>query len=72
MAAPVAAADSGASGTPNLPLCLLVLGMAGSRKNTFLQRLKRHLNRQSCPPYVINLDLAMHEVPFPPNIRDTV
>ncbi|KAG3280981.1 GPN1-like [Ictidomys tridecemlineatus] len=66
MAAPVAAADSGASGPPNLPVCLL--GMAGSRKNTFLQRLKRHLHRQSCPLYVINLDLAMHEVPFPANI----
>uniref|UniRef100_A0A8D2I4Z0 GPN-loop GTPase n=1 Tax=Urocitellus parryii TaxID=9999 RepID=A0A8D2I4Z0_UROPR len=66
--ASVAAADSGTSGTSNLPVCLLVLGMAGSGKTTFVQRLTGHLHRQSCPPYVINLDPAVHEVPFPANI----
>uniref|UniRef100_A0AAY4A5Q4 GPN-loop GTPase n=1 Tax=Denticeps clupeoides TaxID=299321 RepID=A0AAY4A5Q4_9TELE len=48
--------------------------MAGSGKTTFVQRLTAHLHSQKSPPYVINLDPAVHEVPFPANIdiRDTV
>uniref|UniRef100_A0A3P9NUQ7 GPN-loop GTPase n=1 Tax=Poecilia reticulata TaxID=8081 RepID=A0A3P9NUQ7_POERE len=48
--------------------------MAGSGKTTFVQRLTAHLHAQNSPPYVINLDPAVHEVPFPANIdiRDTV
>ncbi|MBZ3890030.1 GPN-loop GTPase 1 [Sciurus carolinensis] len=74
MEAPVTAAEPGASGAPQLPVCLLVLGMAGSGKTTFVQRLTGHLRRQSSPPYVINLDPAVHEIPFPANIDicDTV
>ncbi|XP_017401132.1 GPN-loop GTPase 1 isoform X2 [Cebus imitator] len=74
MAAPAAAAEPLASGGPRPPVCLLVLGMAGSGKTTFVQRLTGHLHTQGTPPYVINLDPAVHEVPFPANIdiRDTV
>uniref|UniRef100_A0A667ZL31 GPN-loop GTPase n=1 Tax=Myripristis murdjan TaxID=586833 RepID=A0A667ZL31_9TELE len=56
------------------PVCLIVLGMAGSGKTTFVQRLTAHLHSKKFPPYVINLDPAVHEVPFPANIdiRDTV
>ncbi|KAM4602636.1 GPN-loop GTPase 1 [Polymixia lowei] len=56
------------------PVCLIVLGMAGSGKTTFVQRLTAHLHTKKSPPYVINLDPAVHEVPFPANIdiRDTV
>uniref|UniRef100_A0A8D2ARL9 GPN-loop GTPase n=1 Tax=Sciurus vulgaris TaxID=55149 RepID=A0A8D2ARL9_SCIVU len=74
MVAPVAVAEPGASGAPQLPVCLLVLGMAGSGKTTFVQRLTGHLRRQSSPSYVIYLDPAIHEVPFPANIhiRDRV
>ncbi|CAL8404024.1 unnamed protein product [Boreogadus saida] len=56
------------------PVCLIVLGMAGSGKTTFVQRLTAHLHSKKSPPYVINLDPAVHEVPFPANIdiRDTV
>uniref|UniRef100_A0A8I6ADU4 GPN-loop GTPase n=1 Tax=Rattus norvegicus TaxID=10116 RepID=A0A8I6ADU4_RAT len=74
MAAPAAPAEPQASGAPELPVCLLVLGMAGSGKTTFVQRLTGHLHNKGCPPYVINLDPAVHEVPFPANIdiRDTV
>uniref|UniRef100_A0A674NMF7 GPN-loop GTPase n=1 Tax=Takifugu rubripes TaxID=31033 RepID=A0A674NMF7_TAKRU len=56
------------------PVCLIVLGMAGSGKTTFVQRLTAHLHSVKSPPYVINLDPAVHEVPFPANIdiRDTV
>lgn len=55
-------------------MCLIVLGMAGSGKTTFVQRLTAHLYAKKSPPYVINLDPAVHEVPFPANIdiRDTV
>uniref|UniRef100_A0A6Q2XZ77 GPN-loop GTPase n=1 Tax=Esox lucius TaxID=8010 RepID=A0A6Q2XZ77_ESOLU len=59
---------------PKKPVCLIVLGMAGSGKTTFVQRLTAHLHTKKSPPYVINLDPAVHEVPFPANIdiRDTV
>lgn len=35
-----------------------------------LQRLTGYLHSQGCPPYVINLDPAVHEVPFPANIGE--
>ncbi|XP_053174466.1 GPN-loop GTPase 1 [Scomber japonicus] len=64
----------GAAATGDRPVCLIVLGMAGSGKTTFVQRLTAHLHSHNSPPYVINLDPAVHEVPFPANIdiRDTV
>ncbi|NWT25668.1 GPN1 GTPase, partial [Cardinalis cardinalis] len=69
MAATAEGATAGAA-----PVCVLVLGMAGSGKTTFVQRLAAHLHGQRCPPYVINLDPAVHSLPFPANIdiRDTV
>lgn len=63
------------------PTCVIVLGMAGTGKTTFVQRLVGHLHakkvknpEQNKAPYVINLDPACHEVPYPANvdIRDTV
>ncbi|XP_032538709.1 GPN-loop GTPase 1 isoform X4 [Chiroxiphia lanceolata] len=67
----MAAAAGGPAGGP---VCVLVLGMAGSGKTTFVQCLAAHLHGQRCPPYVINLDPAVHDLPFPANIdiRDTV
>ncbi|XP_017282583.1 GPN-loop GTPase 1 [Kryptolebias marmoratus] len=64
----------GGAGGLNSPVCLIVLGMAGSGKTTFVQRLTAHLHSLKSPPYVINLDPAVHEIPFPANIdiRDTV
>ncbi|XP_034040830.1 GPN-loop GTPase 1 isoform X2 [Thalassophryne amazonica] len=74
--ASVADKDSGLSESCSRgkPVCLIVLGMAGSGKTTFIQRLTAHLHSAKSPPYVINLDPAVHEVPFPTNIdiRDTV
>ena len=32
------------------------------------QRIVAHLHTARTPPYVINLDPAVHEVPFPANI----
>lgn len=55
------------------PTCVIVLGMAGSGKTTFVQRLVSVLYSVG-KPYVINLDPACKEVPYPANIdiRDTV
>ena len=48
--------------------------MAGSGKTTFMQRINAHLHGQKEPPYVINLDPAVLNVPFESNIdiRDSV
>ena len=48
--------------------------MAGSGKTTFMQRINAHLHAQNEPPYVINLDPAVLNVPFESNIdiRDSV
>ena len=56
------------------PICVIVLGMAGSGKTTFVQRLTSHLHSRKKPPYVINLDPACKEVAYPVNIdiRDTI
>ena len=71
-------APSDASSAPK-PTCIIVLGMAGSGKTTFVQRLSSDLYagkgvQVKKAPYVVNLDPACMEVPFPANvdIRDTV
>ncbi|XP_069700981.1 GPN-loop GTPase 1 [Periplaneta americana] len=66
--------DSAAKKEERHPVCLIVLGMAGSGKTTFVQRLMSHLYGQKNLPYSINLDPACLEVPYPANIdiRDTV
>jgi len=53
---------------------ILVLGMAGSGKSSFVQALTAHLHKSKNFPYVINLDPAVRKVIFPANIdiRDTV
>ncbi|KAG8172213.1 hypothetical protein JTE90_007609 [Oedothorax gibbosus] len=58
----------------NKPVCIIVLGMAGSRKTTFVQRITSYLHSKQEPPYVINLDPACRHVPYPANIdiRETV
>ncbi|KAG7208763.1 hypothetical protein KM043_014958 [Ampulex compressa] len=63
----------GTSGSNKKPSCIIVLGMAGSGKTTFVQRLVSTLYTTG-KPYVINLDPACKEVPYPANIdiRDTV
>lgn len=74
-AAPTRSASTGApSADKKKPTCIIVLGMAGSGKTTFVQRLTSDLHTRRIPPYVVNLDPACLEVPFPANvdIRDTV
>ena len=40
----------------------------------YLQRINAHLHTKKSPPYVVNLDPAVYEVPYPANIdiRDTI
>ncbi|KAF5398735.1 XPA binding protein 1 GTPase [Paragonimus heterotremus] len=56
------------------PVCIIVLGMAGSGKTTFVHRLVTYLNSIKKPVYTVNLDPAVHHVPYSANIdiRDTV
>ena len=49
-------------------------GMAGSGKTTLMQRINMHLHEKGMPGYILNLDPAVSNVPYEPNIdiRDTV
>lgn len=52
------------------PICLIVLGMAGSGKTTFVRKLAQYKHDEH-NPYLINLDPACREVPYPANIGKT-
>lgn len=54
----------------NQPVCLIVLGMAGSGKTEFVKKLSQlsHLHKRN--PYVVNLDPACREVPYHANIGE--
>mmetsp|Transcript_14740 Transcript_14740/g.48342 ORF Transcript_14740/g.48342 Transcript_14740/m.48342 type:complete len:346 (+) Transcript_14740:3-1040(+) len=62
------------SGRKIEPRCVLVIGMAGSGKTSLMQRLNAFLHAKSTPPYLMNLDPAVSELPYAANvdIRDTV
>ena len=53
---------------------LIVLGMAGSGKTTFVQKLEEEIANKDKESYIINLDPAVLETLYEPNldIRDTV
>lgn len=57
-----------------MPVNVICIGMAGSGKTTFVQRLNSHLHSVKKPPYVMNLDPAVKSVPFGTNIdiRDAI
>lgn len=61
-------------GAQQPPVAIVCVGMAGSGKTTFMQRINAHLHSQRTPPYVMNLDPAVRRVPFDSNIdiRDSV
>ncbi|KAK3872421.1 hypothetical protein Pcinc_022495 [Petrolisthes cinctipes] len=61
------------NGGKKKPLCIIVLGMAGSGKTTFVKRLDSHLNVRKAH-HVINLDPAVDRLPYISyiDIRDTV
>ncbi|XP_051135461.1 GPN-loop GTPase QQT2 [Andrographis paniculata] len=56
------------------PVIILVVGMAGSGKTTFLHRLVSHTAASNIRGYVVNLDPAVMTLPFGANIdiRDTI
>uniref|UniRef100_A0A5K3EJD6 GPN-loop GTPase n=1 Tax=Mesocestoides corti TaxID=53468 RepID=A0A5K3EJD6_MESCO len=67
--------SASSSNDSQLPVCIIVLGMAGSGKTTFVRKLVEHLNTAGdSKPYAINLDPAVYHVPYHTNIdiRDTV
>lgn len=58
------------------PIVIITIGMAGAGKSTFVQRINSYLHSKNppSPPYILNLDPAVTNVPFEANIdiRDTV
>jgi hypothetical protein len=48
--------------------CIIVLGMAGAGKTSFVSKLVSTLHDTDRKPYVINLDPACKEVPYFVNI----
>lgn len=71
--------SSGSAGSSSIsfkrkPVIIIVVGMAGSGKTTFLHRLVCHTQASNIRGYVINLDPAVMTLPFGANIdiRDTV
>lgn len=50
------------------PICLIVLGMAGSGKTTFVSKLDTYLRQYKRSPYLVNLDPACKNMPYKPNI----
>ena len=53
---------------------LIVLGMAGSGKTTFVQKLEEELANKDKESYIINLDPAVMDTLYEPNldIKDTI
>lgn len=66
-------AENTEHGEKNRPICMIVLGMAGSGKTSFVQRLAIR-DFVTYKPYVINLDPACKDIPYNVNIdiRDTI
>ncbi|GJC92868.1 ATP binding protein [Colletotrichum higginsianum] len=73
-AAPAENASTQENLPTNTPTSIVVVGMAGSGKTTFMRRINSYLHGKQDPPYVINLDPAVLNVPFESNIdiRDSV
>jgi len=57
-----------AGGDHNGPVVMIIVGMAGSGKTTLTQRLTAELMQRKSPPYIVNLDPACNDPPYPVNI----
>ncbi|EGN97510.1 hypothetical protein SERLA73DRAFT_184249 [Serpula lacrymans var. lacrymans S7.3] len=70
------APSSSSSGIKRKPSVIITIGMAGAGKSTFVQRINSYLHSLDppSPPYILNLDPAVTQVPYEANIdiRDTV
>ena len=58
----------------NKPIACIIVGMAGSGKTTLMQRINSYTHEKNIPSYIINLDPAVRNLPYSPNIdiRETV
>ncbi|KAM0013330.1 putative GPN-loop GTPase, P-loop containing nucleoside triphosphate hydrolase [Helianthus debilis subsp. tardiflorus] len=65
---------SSSAGFKKKPVIIIVIGMAGSGKTTFLHRTICHTQASNTRGYVLNLDPAVMTLPYGANIdiRDTV
>ncbi|KIW06839.1 uncharacterized protein PV09_02519 [Verruconis gallopava] len=63
-----------ATSSSDEPVAIVCVGMAGSGKTTFMQRITSYLHQKKDIPYVVNLDPAVLNVPFESNIdiRDSI
>ena len=66
--------DGQTSNGKKRPIAIITIGMAGSGKTTFVQRINSYLHQHARAPYIVNLDPAVSSLPFDSNIdiRDTV
>lgn len=57
-----------------LTVNLIILGMAGSGKTTFVKKIEEYFCEKEKEAYIINMDPAVHDTLYEPNldIRDTV
>jgi GTPase SAR1 family protein len=57
-----------------LTMNLIILGMAGSGKTTFVKKLEEEIAGRDKESYIINMDPAVHDTLYEPNldIRDTI
>ncbi|KLO05697.1 hypothetical protein SCHPADRAFT_923334 [Schizopora paradoxa] len=72
----MASSSSSSQSATKKPSVIITIGMAGSGKTTFVQRINSYLQSLDPPkpPYIVNLDPAVTNTPFDSNIdiRDTV
>jgi len=63
-----------ASSSEKKPTVIICIGMAGSGKTSFIQRVNSYIHSNGENGYLLNLDPAVSQVPFGANIdiRDTV
>ncbi|KAI0528890.1 hypothetical protein KFK09_001433 [Dendrobium nobile] len=71
---PLGSSSSSSISFKRKPVIIIVVGMAGSGKTTFLHRLVCHTQSSNIRGYVVNLDPAVMTLPYGANIdiRDTV
>ncbi len=72
----MASSSSSSQAPTRKPTVIITIGMAGSGKTTFVQRINSYLHSLDPPkpPYIVNLDPAVTNTPFDSNIdiRDTI
>lgn len=52
----------------NNKLAILVIGMAGTGKTTFVKSLSSYLTSQNKNHFLVNLDPAVYSVPYKPDV----